>query len=92
MRQRCAVLVAQVSALQVESAEKSEALEGQQNESRLVLEEEDWSSGSSRYSLYLLYWYKSTNADAEGAAGQRLEDQNSDETQSGRVREDLKVP
>ena len=44
MRQRCAVLEAQVSALQVESAEKSEALEvkrRQQNESRLVLEEAD---------------------------------------------------
>ncbi len=44
MRQRCAVLEAQVAALQVESAEKSEALEvkrRQQNESRLVLEEAD---------------------------------------------------
>jgi hypothetical protein len=24
---------------------------------------------SSRYSAYFLYWYKSTNTDAEGAAG-----------------------
>jgi hypothetical protein len=24
---------------------------------------------ASRYSAYLLYWYKSTNTDAEGAAG-----------------------
>ena len=44
MRHRCAVLEAQVAALQKESDEKSEALEvkrRQQNESRLVLEEAD---------------------------------------------------
>jgi hypothetical protein len=26
------------------------------------------STSCSRYSIYLLYWHKSTNADAEGAA------------------------
>ena len=28
-------------------------------------------SGVARYSVYLLYWYKSTNTDAEGAARAR---------------------
>jgi hypothetical protein len=26
------------------------------------------------YSLYLLYWYKSTNADVAGAGGQKMSD------------------
>ncbi len=45
---------------------------GQDEESESISGSEgELSVHSDRYSFYLLYWYKSTNTDAEGAATAR---------------------